>query len=227
MIVSRPRLVEGMPKVVRLFAGRVAYAVDADGRLWSWGRPGRPFPAIVPGLDSVVDVVATNPRTSVTDVFALLSDGTVWGWGDGTYGLLGTGNGEASTTPVQIEELQDTQQIAIGLTTAFALDKHGVVRSWGYGLNGQLGDGTETWFRSTPEVVPGLPTARRVYSAGDTQFVLDAEGGVWSWGRNLSGSLGNGTSSDSSAPVAVEAITAASRLFVSGFDSGAFAVVPR
>ena len=72
-----------------------AFAVTTNG-VWQWGD-GTTTPAQVPGLASVQSVAAGSRIA-----FAVQSDGTVWAWGDNTYGALGDGTTASSSTPVRV-----------------------------------------------------------------------------------------------------------------------------
>ena len=76
---------------------------------------------------------------------AVKSDGTLWGWGDNTWGQVGVSSPATVTTPTQIP------QVATGTywTDVFAAANHtiavrndGTLYVWGYNNYGQLGDGT-------------------------------------------------------------------------------------
>src|SRR3989440_7082905 len=93
------------------------------------------------------------------------------------------------------DPLQD--RLAPGSSGNLALEAN-AVWFWGKRFDGNSG------FQSTyPRRVTGLAGVRSV-SAGDDHFVVLGESGmVWSWGRNASGQLGDGTNLDRSAPAEV------------------------
>lgn len=94
-----------------------------------------------------------------------------------------------------------------------ALLNSGSVRCWGDNGFGQLGNGT-TRDASVPLAVAGITNAVAIDSAStslSTCAVL-ATGGVRCWGRNHHGQLGNGTTTDSTTPVAVSNITGATSI---------------
>ncbi len=92
-------------------------------------------------------------------VYALLSDGAVWGWGEGDWGQLGNGppdanpqadscDGESATSgnyctsvPVEVSGLDDVAAISGGLVQGYALLSDGTVSAWGSGVYGELGNG--------------------------------------------------------------------------------------
>jgi alpha-tubulin suppressor-like RCC1 family protein len=79
------------------------------GRVYGWGYNAygqtgdgttttrRTTPFQVNGLTNVISVVGGAYHTLV-----LKSDGTVWAWGNNSFGQLGTGNNSDSLTPVQV-----------------------------------------------------------------------------------------------------------------------------
>jgi alpha-tubulin suppressor-like RCC1 family protein len=77
---------------------------------------------------------------------ALVSNETVYAWGDNTYGQIG--NGTTGTTgepiPIQTVGLSNIVAIAAGEYHNLALKSDGTVWAWGYNSHGQLGDGTTT-----------------------------------------------------------------------------------
>ena len=80
----------------------------------------------------------------------------------------------------------------------------GKVLAWGSNAQGQLGNGTTT--DSHTPVPVSLPTGTKVkaISAGRAHsLALTSTGQVLAWGFNAVGQLGNGTTTDSDAPVPV------------------------
>ena len=84
---------------------------------------------------------------------ALKGDGTVWTWGDNTYGQLGDGSTTQRSSPVQALVVSQAVNISAGTSDSFAVQK-GLTNGWAWGLNanGQLGDGTITT-QSTPTTI--------------------------------------------------------------------------
>jgi alpha-tubulin suppressor-like RCC1 family protein len=87
--------------------------------------------------------VAVQVASAVGSTCALLSDHTVWCWGDNAYGELGTGSAVPgfSARPAQVQGLTNIVQIAAspGGWTVCALLQDGSVRCWGSNDADQLG----------------------------------------------------------------------------------------
>ena len=111
----------------------------------------REGPSDVASPDPPVLVAAGSCRS-----LAVSTDGTVWAWGDNTYGQLGDGTTTDRSTPVQVPGMADVVAIASGPVHTIALRRDGTVWAWGRNDEGQLCDGTTT-DRSTPLQVQGLP----------------------------------------------------------------------
>ena len=204
--------------VERLIAGEsTAYALRKGGTVWAWGddsfaelgrrlsTPASPEPLRLPRLRGVVMIAA-----SAFTGFALARGGTVWAWGDGSFGLLGTSpcgvrprrKCLSSSVPVRVSGLGHVVAIAAGGQSAYALGAGGTVWAWGSNAYGQLGNGT-TKASTKPVRVARLRHVVSIAAGGSAGYALEADGTVWAWGDNSYGQLGNGTTVSSAVPVRV------------------------
>lgn len=127
---------------------------------------------------------------------ALLDDGSVWCWGDGSSGKLGNGASVSSATPVQVSNLGGAAtDIISGNTHTCALvniSGSGTVKCWGYNISRQLGDNTTTTRNSATQVALGLGGSQSVVSIsksiGTTEknfaVLSDGTAKVWGGGAN-------------------------------------------
>ena len=209
-----PVQIAGLTGVTSVAASYLCFIVSkSDGTVWTWGSngfgqlgngtaasntAGSAVPVQVSGLTGVVSVAA-GKNFSV----ALKSDGTVWTWGDNTYGQLGDGTNTARTVPVQASGLSGVISVNPGCYHVAAIKSDGTVWGWGTNNYGQLGNGTKT-DRAIPMQINGLSGA--VSAAGGYLFtaVLKSDGTLWTFGANDCGQLGNGTTTDSLVPVQVK-----------------------
>ncbi|MBR0089288.1 MAG: hypothetical protein IJP94_05535, partial [Clostridia bacterium] len=137
---------------------------------------------------------------------ALKSDGTVWAWGDNTYGQLGTGDNNSTQGPKQVlapagsvtEYLSGVLKVSAGKYHVLAMTSDGEVISWGWNEYGQLGDNT-TVNRNRPVKVLGgehssssgnITLAADIAAGGRHSLVALSTGAVYSWGANDKAQLG-------------------------------------
>jgi alpha-tubulin suppressor-like RCC1 family protein len=179
-------------------------------------------PVDVPGLRDVRAIAAGGFHNC-----ALLGSGAVRCWGLDGVGQLGDGAGSPlgeAFTPVEVAGLSGVTALAAGEFHTCALLGTGGVSCWGHGGFGQLGDGTDMTpvppdtepvappDRTTPHPVLGLPDGEKKALAitagyGHTCAVVsdddDAEqkDTVRCWGNNSQGQIGDGTTTNRSAPV--------------------------
>ncbi|HXQ62986.1 MAG TPA: hypothetical protein VN796_11675 [Acidimicrobiales bacterium] len=180
-------------------------AVTTTGAVygWGWNSGGQlclgntsevDRPVLIPLLTGVV--AAAGGGTHMT---YLLGNGSIVACGENTHGQLGNGTFTDSTTPVTVTGLPagTVTQISAGPTASAAL-VGGAVWDWGNNQYGQLGNGSTT--DSDVPVEAGLPvgtTATEVYEGGDNsgngQVLALTNTGVYGWGNDSEGQLGNGT----------------------------------
>ena len=88
------------------------------------------------------------------------------------------------------------------------LDSVREVLCWGADESGQLGDGTELNNKNTPVAVAGLRgQVSAIAPGGRHMCALTAAGGVFCWGNNDAGQLGDGTETNARTPVDVLGLT--------------------
>jgi alpha-tubulin suppressor-like RCC1 family protein len=192
-----------------------ACALKRAGTVECWGYNGygqlgdgatidRRAPVRVSGLRDVVAISAGGGHTC-----ALTRGGAVRCWGSNRYGELGDGTTARSSTPVAVSGLEGgVRAIDVGGEAhGCALTRGGALECWGYNGYGQLGDGTTT-DRVVPVDVVGLAMGVRSIAAGGYGHTcaLTRAGEVECWGRNSSGQLGDGTTSDRHTPIPVRAL---------------------
>ena len=206
-----------LPDIVEVTAGLShTCALNAAGSVLCWGDhtygqlgsgtrslgTSNPYPRSVSGLPGGAKAVAAGD----THTCALTADGWVMCWGSNAFGQLGDGTTVSQLAPVTVTGLiSGVQQIAAGGNHTCALTATGGVKCWGD-------------LATTPEDVPGLASGVSAIAAGfmhTCAIVGDAAAGgsVQCWGANDTGQLGNGTTTSSSTPVAVQ-----------GLDSGVKAI---
>ena len=90
-----------------------------------------------------------------------------------------------------------------------AIKTDGTVWAWGNNNTGQLGDGAACGKTcATPVQAIGLTGAGSVAGGYVHSLAETISGGVWGWGDNSGGELGNGTTTMATEPVLATGVTA-------------------
>jgi alpha-tubulin suppressor-like RCC1 family protein len=200
-------------------------AVLSDGGVKCWGKNDKgqlgdgtttnaPTPVAVSGLTNAKQVTAGGGHSC-----ALLADRTAKCWGFDALGQLGDGATTDTSKPVAVSGgIAGIVSIAAGgAHTCAAL---GVGAScWGANPNGQLGNGSKT-ASSTPVPVSGLSDTTGAIgiaaSGGAHSCAVLADITARCWGANTVGQLGDGTTTDSTIPVAVGGLGGPVKMIATG-----------
>ncbi len=186
-----------------------------DGRKDTFSR----MPVAVSRLSGRVVAVAAGAYHTC----ALSSAGAVQCWGENAHGELGNGTTDNSSVPVAVSGLSSgVVAIAAGRSHTCALTAAGAMQCWGDNQFGQLGDGRKDTFSRMPVAVSRLSSGVVVVATGDYHTCARTSGGATQcWGENTYGALGDGTTTNSSAPVAVSGLSAYMRSRDAGATDGA------
>ncbi|MES2707389.1 MAG: hypothetical protein V4726_12395 [Verrucomicrobiota bacterium] len=154
---TTPVQVTGLTGVSKIASGYYhAMAVKPDGSVSSWGMnyagqlgigvtgvagPFYTSPQSITGISQVTFVSAGGSHS-----LAIKSDGSVWAWGEDTYGQLGdSATASATNVPVYAAGFSsDASMVAAGGSSTLALESNGYIWAWGSNVGGMLGDGTTT-----------------------------------------------------------------------------------
>lgn len=182
----------------------------SDGGLWTWGcgGTGRLGDNTTINKSSPVQTISggTNWRqvsAGYRNTTAIKSDGTLWSWGYGR--ALGTGDSFFfyKSSPVQtISGGTNWKQASTGNRFALAVKTDGSLWAWGTNSSGALGnDAGNVTFSSPVQTVSGGNNWASVCAGYESTAAVKTDGTLWTWGRSLCGSIGDGTTIDRSSPV--------------------------
>lgn len=107
-------------------------------------------------------------------------DGTLWAWGNNTYGVIGDGTTTDRSTPVRV--LDNVRQFAANEDHTLAVKNDGTLWSWGYNGAGALGDGT-TIERHSPVKI--MTNVKKVSAGLGISQALKNDGTIWAWGYSM------------------------------------------
>ncbi|MDR1465355.1 MAG: hypothetical protein LBJ11_08675 [Oscillospiraceae bacterium] len=219
---SVPQQVLGLTNVKSIAAGYDhAVALKDDGTVWSWGywfygqfgdgNYDSAFEADTQGLYAdYLNLTPTQANISgVTAIAAgdgftaaLKSNGT-GGWGDPTEEDIG--EEWLQPTPAQAT-ITGVTAIAAGADTLYALKSDGTVWAWGGNFGGALGLGVSSSAadRFTPGKISSLSGITAIFAnEASSAFALKNNGTLYAWGYNKGGQLGDGSSTNRTAPVTI------------------------
>lgn len=127
-------------------------AVDSDGNLWCWGfnnfgqcdPTSRSHlietPQLVALSAPVAQVYAGGSTTTNGQTIALLTDGSVWAWGNDADGQIGNGKTAASEPVTRVQIPGTVVAVATAGWSSYAVTSAGSLYVWGSNSAGQLGD---------------------------------------------------------------------------------------
>jgi len=142
---------------------------------------------------------------------ALTSEGRLFIWGWNYYGQLGNGSTTDQNTPTDITSQfsltsnETIVSVSLGENHSSVITSEGRIFTWGYNYNGELGDGT-----TTDKYYPTDITSQFNLNSGETVIsaylgeeyssAVTSEARIFTWGNNVFGQLGDGTTTDKFIP---------------------------
>ena len=197
-------------------------ALDGSGQVWCWGDNrqgqlgngehdptfGREVRAVrTRESNGTVLDDAVKVRAAGRHACAVRMNDTVWCWGQNVHGQLGIGSTEMQTRAMQVIDergsgLTGIAGVSVGEEHSCAYAGDGSAWCWGRGHRGQLGNGKSgdagTSLRATrvlAEEGQPLESVAGIATQQDYSCALinpDVDGRIYCWGREATGSLGNG-----------------------------------
>lgn len=186
-------------------------AVAADGTIYAWGD----YKASAMGYAQ--DPILAYPNRLLSDAvevaagayhtLARKADGTIWGWGYNNTEQLAVASFlmPRITVPQRISGLPgNVKLLSAGSTHSLALSSDGTVWTWGGNSSGQLGNGDNSGSKvGVPTSVKGLKNVVAVSGGWVHSLALDVDGGLWSWGGDYYGQLGDGKTENAYIPAII------------------------
>ena len=133
--------------------GNHTIAIKTDGSLWAWGANSKGQLGNGTNTNELtpVQIVTATNWASIRASFgaytlAIKTDGSLWAWGDNTWGTLGDGTTTNRNSPVQIGTANNWAGVSAGAGAQHTIAKKtdGTLWAWGSNFYGRLGDGTTT-----------------------------------------------------------------------------------
>lgn len=173
-------------------------AVTTSGKLYAWGDNTCGQLGLGNTESSDVPVHVSSITGNVIDIaagdncsFALTYDGSVYAWGDNTYGQLGDGTTENKLSPVKLTTPTKIALVASGSSHTVMLSTMGKAYVCGKNDFGQLGLGN-TDDVTTLTASPAFDGALMYALGDDFSVALSSGGSLYVCGKNDMGQLGLG-----------------------------------
>lgn len=207
-------------------------AVKTSGTLWCWGSGSSgdlgdgtsTFSAYSPVQESSAATNWLQVNTGYSHSCAVKSDGSLWCWGNDTFGQLGNG----ATTGNQLSPFQESSGatdwalVTTGNSHSCALKTNGSLWCWGYDTGGMLGNGST--LRTSPVQESSQAVNWMPVNGGSYRCAIKTDGSLWCWGSDGNGQLGNGATTGSQISPVREITNATDWLQASGGASHTCAV---
>lgn len=205
---------------IAAFSEHACAVVSGQPRCWGVGTYGQlGHGQIGAGVVSASPVAPSGLTTASAvavgrDHSCAVSAGSIKCWGRNFYHQLGNASGD-SAVPTNVNATGGTA-IAAGDAHSCAIIS-GEAKCWGADYYGQLGNAENTIYVNSPNTVsPPPPSTPTAITAGSNHTCALGGGGLWCWGRNGDGQLGDDTLSQRTSPV----VTIAAGGGVSAVDAG-------
>lgn len=186
-------------------------AIKTDGTLWSWGLNFNGQLGRLGTVDASSPVQTVSGGTNWKKLgsggpvaAAIKTDGTLWLWGYGSSGALGTGSRVNWYSPVQtISAGNDWNSVKTSGYHTAAIKTDGSLWTWGRNIGGQLGNNSVIPASSPVQIVSEGTSWKQVSLSYFHSAAIKTNGTLWLWGCNSvnSGRLGDLSVIDRSSPV--------------------------
>ncbi len=141
----------------------------------------------------------------------LKEDGSLWGRGYNNYGNLGFFNDPDLKPRYSINEWVKIMENVVSVSTNYgltlAVKKDGSLWAWGRNGSGEVGNGGKSNIQSNGEGVSIQTTPVKIldnvasaYAGSEASYAVKKDGSLWTWGNNVQGLFGDGTTKNSNVP---------------------------
>jgi alpha-tubulin suppressor-like RCC1 family protein len=185
-------------------------SVKTDGTLWLWGEAnsGQLGNNATTSRSSPVQTISAGNNwkqvsCGILSTAAVKTDGTLWLWGRGAVGVLGTNDTLSRSSPVQtVSATTNWKQVSISNFNTAAVKTDGTLWLWGINNYGQLGNNSVGTSVSSPiQTIAGGTNWKQVSVGNSNCAAVKTDGTLWLWGFNNYGQLGNNGTAARSSPV--------------------------
>ncbi|MCF0124782.1 MAG: hypothetical protein HUJ68_03330, partial [Clostridia bacterium] len=212
-------------KITEIYSLNSVIAKDSEGKLYTWGdniwgllgdgtRTNRYTPICISDQEGALKnkKIVNIDFIGYNTVIAKDSDGKLYAWG---------GDNDEEYIPICISDQEESALKGVKITETycgsqyyvFAKDVDGKLYTWGDYRDVLLDNGT-TISRRMPicisdqegSVLKNKKIVDVYFGNNDNYVIKDSEGKLYTWGSNLCGQLGDGTTTDRDTPICISDI---------------------
>ncbi len=143
---------------------------------------------VISDLDTTIDEIIIENITG----FAVMGDGSLYGWGNNSYSQLCNGYTFNQGIPVQILNIPRIRQFVFNGYTGLVLGIDGCVYSWGRNSGGEAGTGTSYRLSYATKITILGNNISELFNGGYDMYAKDSDGNMYGWGSNSYGQVGAG-----------------------------------
>jgi len=184
--------------------------IKEDGRLYSWGSNDKGelgTLGVFTKKEPTQEYSQSSEWKSVSAgkkfTLALKNDGSLWGWGENSYGQIGNKMFSERRQPVQEDTNSTWKQVSAGAEYSSALkEDDNSLWSWGNNSFGQLGDGNNSSSKVAVQE-SSKKSWRDVATGAEHTLAIDDAGKLFTWGNNHYGQLGDNSVEHKNTPIAI------------------------
>jgi len=135
---------------------------------------------IISDLNESVDMLTIKGQTT----FAVMSDGTLYGWGYNGYNQLGDGGTFDERRPSITLNVPKVKEFVFNGHTGIALGVDGYVYTWGKNPYGEAGNGTTGRLRYATKLTALGDNIDRIFDGNNAMYAISDNGIAYGWGAN-------------------------------------------
>ena len=205
-------VVGGITNWTRVSAGSFhSLGITSAGIAYAWGYNGQGALGDNTSSSRLSPITVVGGITNWSQVSAgslhslgLTSTGITYAWGLNSSGELGDDTVSNRSSPITVVGgITSWSQVSAGYQHNLGITSTGIAYAWGLNNYSQLGDNTTSNRSSPVSVVGGISNWSKVSAGKNHNLGLTSTSIAYAWGNNVSGRLGDNTSSNRASPVTV------------------------
>lgn len=158
---------------------------------------------IISDSNESVDMLTIVNQTT----FAVMSDGTLYGWGRNGSNELGNGGTFDKRRPELVQNIPKVKDFVFNGFTGVALGIDGYVYTWGKNPYGEAGIGSTGRLRYATKLTSLGGNIYKIFNGNNAMYAVDGSGTAYSWGTNKKLQLATDYSLSICTPTAIQGIS--------------------